>query len=82
MKGVNKMLNPAELMKLMGMKNKFESAHPKFVSFIKDIASRGIETGSIIEISITRPDGTNTTANMKVQPEDVEMINEIKNFKN
>lgn len=75
------MPNPAELMKLMGMKNKFESAHPKFVSFIKDVASRGVEEGSIIEISVTRPDGSKTTANMKVQASDVEMVNEIKNFK-
>lgn len=75
------MPNPAELMKLMGMKNKFESAHPKFVSFIKDIASRGVEEGSIIEISVTRPDGSKTTANMKVQAGDVEMVNDIRNLK-
>lgn len=74
------MPNPADIMKFMGMKNRFESAHPKFVSFIKDVASRGISEGDIIEITLVKADGTKTTANMKVQPGDVELVNEIKSM--
>jgi len=75
------MPGPGDIMKIIGMKNKFEASHPKFVSFIKDVTSQGISEGSIIEVSITRPDGTKTTANMKVQAGDVEMINELKGIK-
>ena len=47
------MPNPADIMKLMGFKNKFESNHPRFVSFIKDVARTGVGEGDILEVSIT-----------------------------
>ena len=75
------MPNPADIMKLMGMKNKFESSHPKFVSFIKDVAARGITEGDILEVTITRATGEKTTANLRVTADDVEMVNEIKNLR-
>lgn len=75
------MPNPADIMKLMGMKNKFESSHPKFVSFIKDVAARGISEGDILEVTITRADGEKTTANLRVTADDVEMVEDIKNLR-
>ncbi|MBO4825452.1 MAG: hypothetical protein J5487_08655, partial [Lachnospiraceae bacterium] len=68
------MPNPADIMKLMGMKNKFESSHPKFVSFIKDVAARGITEGDILEGTITRATGEKTTANLRVTADDVQMV--------
>jgi len=75
------MPNPADIMKLMGMKNKFESSHPKFVSFIKDVASRGISEGDILEVTISRANGEKTTANLRVTADDVEMVEDIKNLR-
>ena len=75
------MPNPADIMKLMGMKAKFESAHPKFVSFIKDVAARGISEGDILEVTITRPTGEKTTANLRVTADDVEMVQDLKNLR-
>ena len=75
------MPNPADIMKLMGLKNKFESSHPKFVSFIKDLASRGVSEGDILEVTIARTDGTKTTTNLRVTPDDVEIISELKNLR-
>ena len=75
------MPNPADIMKLMGMKNRFESSHPKFVSFIKNVASRGISEGDIIEVTIARADGEKTTANLRVTADDVALVNEIKNLR-
>ena len=75
------MPNPADIMKLMGMKAKFESAHPKFVSFIKDVAARGISEGDILEVTITRANGEKTTANLRVTADDVQMVEDIKNLR-
>ena len=36
------MPNPADIMKFMGFKNKFQAAHPKFVAFISDVARQGV----------------------------------------
>ncbi|MBO4616055.1 MAG: hypothetical protein J5717_01770 [Lachnospiraceae bacterium] len=75
------MPNPADIMKLMGMKNKFESSHPKFVSFIKDVAARGISEGDILEVTISRANGEKTTANLRVTADDVQMVEDIKNLR-
>ena len=75
------MPNPADIMKFMGLKNKFEASHPKFVSFIKDVASHGVTEGDILEVTIARADGTKTTANLRVTADDVELISELKNLR-
>ena len=46
------MINPASIMKIMNAKKAFENNHPKFVAFISDVFGRGIEEGTIIEITV------------------------------
>ena len=75
------MPNPADIMKLMGMKNRFEASHPKFVSFIKNVASRGVSEGDILEVTIARADGEKTTSNIRITADDVELISELKNLR-
>lgn len=72
------MLNPAQIMKLMNAKNKFTSNHPKFVSFLSMLFSRGITEGTIIEITVTRPGEQPITSNLKVQQSDLELMEELK----
>ena len=40
----------------------------------------GVEAGTILEITVTRPGKEPVTANMKVQPSDLEMIQDLKNM--
>jgi hypothetical protein len=75
------MMNPGSIMKLMSLKNKFAGAHPKFVSFLNYCFSTGIQEGTIVEVTITKPGENPVTANMKVQPSDIELVNELKNIK-
>ena len=49
------MMNPVAMMKLMNAKNKFTANHPKFAAFLKAVFSRGIEEGTVIEITVQRP---------------------------
>jgi hypothetical protein len=74
------MVNPATIMKLMGLKNKFTQAHPKFAAFFQTVISQGIEEGTVIEITVTKPDGTPVTGNMRVQQSDLELIQELQNL--
>ena len=64
--------------KMMNAKNQFEQTHPKFAAFVTSIARSGIEVGSVIEIKITKPDGTDVTANMRVQQSDLDLVNTLK----
>ena len=75
------MVNPASLMKIMNSKKVFESNHPKFVAFLSDVFGRGIEEGTIIEITVTKPDGTPVTSNIKVRQSDLDLVEELKNLK-
>lgn len=73
-------MNPAAMMKLMAAKNKFESNHPKFFAFIKAVFSRGIEEGTVIEVTVTRPGESPVTTNMKIQQSDMELMQELKSM--
>lgn len=72
------MVNPASIMKIMSAKNKFTSNHPKFEAFIKAVFSQGIEEGTVIEITVQKPDREPVTTNLKVQQSDLELMEELK----
>ncbi len=75
-------MNPQAIMKLMSMKNKFQADHPRFTAFIGNLFRTGIAEGSVIEISLTTPNGETTTTNMKVNQSDLDMFQELKNLRN
>ena len=70
-------MNPMALMQLKGLYDKFKNNHPKVPMFFK-AAGQNIGEGSIIEISITDPQGKKMTTNMKVSEEDIELFQQLK----
>ena len=74
------MLNPLTMMKLNQVKSKFISNHPKFAFFVKNIFSRKIEAGTIIEITVKRPGENPITSNMKVTESDIELLENVKDI--
>jgi hypothetical protein len=76
------MMNPASIMKIMNAKNRFQENHPKFVAFCNAIFSKGIEEGTVIELTVTRPGQEAMTTNIKVQESDLELLDEMMNMAN
>ena len=74
------MMNPADMMKIMNAKSKFDVNHPKFSAFLKAVFSRPIEEGTIIEITVTRPGEEPITTNLKVQQSDLDLVQELQNL--
>ena len=74
------MLSPLTMMKLNQAKNKFISNHPKFAAFVKNIFSKQIEAGTIIEITVKRPGENPLTSNMKVTESDLELLRNVKDI--
>lgn len=72
------MINPAAIMKIMNAKNQFTANHPKFAAFLNAVFANGVEEGTIIEISVTKPGENKMTTNMKVQQSDLELLNQLK----
>lgn len=73
-------MNPQTLMRIMSLKNQFQNDHPKFFAFLVDFFRKGVTADTIIEITVTRPDGTTTATNMKVKQSDLDLFNELKNM--
>lgn len=72
--------NPAALLQMMNLWNRFQKNHPKFPKFLKAVVQSGIREGSIIEIKVTTADGENFDSNLKISADDMEMIEQIKNM--
>ncbi len=74
------MINPADVMKIMSAKRKFDANHPKFSAFLKAVLSRPIEEGTIIEMTVTRPGEEPITTNFKVCQSDLDLVQELQNM--
>ena len=70
-------IDPIKLLQMKKAIGAFQSRHYRFVNFIHDMSSRGVQEGSIIEINVTTPDGKNYVSNMKVAKEDVDFLSSL-----
>ena len=73
-------MNPMDIMKVMNAKNTFSANHPKFSAFLKAVFQGGIPEGTIIEISVKRPEEDAITTNLKVQQSDLDLFHELQNL--
>ena len=68
------MMNPAMLFQMKGLWERFERNHPKFPKFLQAAGRECLEDGTVIEITITKPDGEKIASNLKLNAEDMELI--------
>lgn len=73
-------VNPMDMMKISGMMRKFEENHPKIFSFFT-ATKDDYQEGSVIEISVTKPGGEKKTANLRLNADDMEAIEMLKNMR-
>ena len=72
------MVNPAMIFKMKGMWDEFTRNHPKFPLFLQAITSRPMEEGTIIEMTVKRPNGDTIASNVKLTASDVALIAQMK----
>ena len=70
--------NPMMLMKIQTLWSEFSQRHPKLPTFFQAVGANGIVEGSIIEMTVTTPDGKTMKANMKVMQEDLDAIAQLR----
>ena len=73
-------MNPSAIMKIMNAKNKFVENHPKFTAFLSAVYSRGIDAGTLIEITVPTPGTAPITSNIRVQESDLELFRVLQNL--
>lgn len=52
----------------------FRRNHPQFPAFMQDVNAKGITEGTDILIAVTFPDGEKMKAGLHVKPEDLELL--------
>jgi hypothetical protein len=75
--GENIMMNPAKLLKMKSVLDKFSKSHPKFVQFLDVAQKNAIEEGTVIDINVTSASGKTLSSNLKLTQSDVEMFREL-----
>ncbi len=73
-------INPTQLFQLMGAWQKFTANHPKFPKFLKAVAAEGIQEHTIIEVSVTTPEGKTYCSNLKITQEDLDLLEQFKHI--
>lgn len=72
-------LNPAKLFQLKASWERFTNAHPKLPMFLRAISRNNvIQPDTIVDITITTPDGKNFSTNIKLTPEDIRFYEDAK----
>ena len=67
-------MNLGNMMKMQAALAQFNKNHPKIAPFIKAVSADGVKPGTIIELTVTSPEGVARTANIKVQESDLELL--------
>lgn len=70
----------ALLQQLRSGMDRFRANHPKFPMFLKAVSQDALKEGSVIEISVTTPEGKNYCSNVKLKADDMEFIEALKNM--
>ncbi|WP_461810093.1 hypothetical protein [Faecalimonas sp.] len=72
------MINPMSLLKYKNAWEKFSENHPKFPHFLRAVSKNTLSEGTLIEITVTTPDGKSYSSNLKVKPEDIKLLQELR----
>ena len=71
-------MNPMKLLQMQEAFSRFKNNHPKFPLFLNAVMKECIKEGTVIEITVTTPDGKSYNSNLKVTTDDLDLINSLK----
>ena len=75
------MMNPAAIFKAKKSWETFCRNHPRFPAFLQAAQSTGLKEGTIIEVTITTPEGKTIASNVKLTASDMEAFEVLKGLK-
>lgn len=72
-------MNPLALVKIKPLLKTFKENHPKFLMFVRK-ALNEVDDGSIVEVKVTTSEGKEFFTKIKISEQDIELVNETRNF--
>lgn len=70
-------MNPVDMLQLGAKIQTFKEQHPRFPAFVKKVGKEAIKEGAIIEIKVTSVEGQDYVTNLRLTPEDIELLQTI-----
>ena len=70
-------MNPLDLFRMNAAMQRFNRNHPKFGPFLRAAKDKALQEGSVIAVSVTAPDGETIETNLRVLPDDLDMMQEF-----
>lgn len=71
-------INPMKLMQLQNVWKGFVTRHPKLPMFFQAVGNQALLEGTVMEIKVIKPDGSEMKANLRLSKEDLEAIEQVK----
>lgn len=68
----------AMLQQIKSGMDRFRANHPKFPMFLKAVSQEALREGTLIEINVTTPEGKTYCTNVRLKPDDMELIDLFK----
>lgn len=70
----------AMLQQIKSGMDRFRINHPKFPMFLKAVSQEALTEGTLVEINVTAPGGKTYCSNIRLKPDDMELIETFKNM--
>lgn len=71
-------MNPMNLLQMRPLLDSFKANHPKFLKFVSAVSGIGLKEGTVVEITVTSPEGKSYNSNLKLTSEDIELIQKLR----
>ena len=75
-------MNPRRMLEFANLQQKFKKNHPKVFAFLKAASEKALQDGTNKENYVTTPEGKMMRTNLKVKPEDLEIVEQLKQMRN
>ena len=73
-------MNPMKLLQIKASWEQFKARHPNFPSVLNAVSKGAVTEGALIEMTITTADGKKYSSNLKLTPEDMQLVNDMKDL--
>lgn len=70
--------NPAAIFKAKKSWDTFCRNHPRFPAFLQAVQGAGIQEGTVIEVTVTTPEGKAMTTNVRITASDLQAFEDLK----
>ena len=71
------MMNFSQIMEMKSIADRLRRNHPKFPAFIQAVMQKGIPAGTVLELRVSEPDGSEYITNLRVNEEDLDCIRRL-----